>query len=328
MDRSNEKPDPALYLPFKYYFDGGDVIARDDETVATKMRGVRFYIPETDTYSGSVLYAGGTYRLEIPIYNASFVAPDDSVAIALSFRDDGDSEKTSIDNKSVTIGGWEAGKESNKTIVTFDWTVPKDMEGTKELVVEIDPDNEIDEIHEGWDPEVPGGNNFGYFPFSVVKPQSLPFTSLKSPDLAITINGMGMGDFIAYAGAQPKPFDAECVITNKGGNALISFLELKLIASNNEVVKSFTRRIGIIKSGEKRSFKFSVNPEKWKDAKELETVCYTDSEIIRLKASKSGSGTPEPGGGSGGSSGGCDAGFSALGLGVILPALTLRRRAR
>lgn len=332
----NEEPDPALYLPFKYYFDGDEVIARDDEMVATKMRGVRFYIPGTDSYSGSTLYAGGKYRIDIPIYNASFVAPDGSVKVALSFRDKGGSEKTPIGTQSVTISGWEAGRESNKAIVSFDWTVPNDLKGAKELVVEIDPDDDIDEIHEGWDPEAPGGNNFGYFPFSVMTAEANR-GGLKEPrdsnSLKVTIGGMSLEDFLAYAARQSKPFDAQFEITYTGADsavsslaanaaapAYISLVELNLMGSNDEVLESFSRQVGVIEKGETFTFKFLVKPEVWRLGRALEAVFYTNNGVIRQRTAK--------GSGSSGSSGGCDAGSSVLGLGILLPALLIRRKAR
>ncbi|MBQ3395131.1 MAG: hypothetical protein IJG55_02225, partial [Synergistaceae bacterium] len=318
----NEKPDPALYLPYRYYFNGNDVYAREDEEVATKMRGVRFYIPDAFKYTGALLYTSGKYTIEIPIYNASFAAPDSPVEVALSFRTKDSDDKTLIGKQSVTIGGWEAGRESNKAVVSFDWTVPEDItEGTKELVAEIDPDNKLDEVHEGWNPEVPGGNNFGYFPFSVVSPVSLPFTDdLDSIEIAITINGMSMGDFIAYAAEQSDVFGAECVITNKAGRKLLAILELNMLGSENEKVESLTHNIGVMNGGGNYSYKFLANPTKWKECDELEAVFHTDIGVIRQTAAKSSSGGDSerlPGS----SGGGCDTGLSVLGLGIILAAL-------
>ena len=89
------------------------VTARTDELIETKIRGIRFYIPATSSYTGSVLYANGKYRIDVPIYNASFIAPSVPVEVALSYRDKGQTSKTLIARKSVTIGGWEAGKDSN-----------------------------------------------------------------------------------------------------------------------------------------------------------------------------------------------------------------------
>ena len=113
-----QKSDPSLYLPNKYLvqsklMQGVIVTARTDELIATKIRGIRFYIPATSSYTGSVLYANSKYRIDVPIYNASFIAPNVPVEVALSYRDKGQTSKTLIARKSVTIGGWEAGKDSN-----------------------------------------------------------------------------------------------------------------------------------------------------------------------------------------------------------------------
>ncbi|MBQ7193938.1 MAG: hypothetical protein IJR98_06180, partial [Synergistaceae bacterium] len=319
----NEKPDPALYLPYRYYFDNNTLIARTDERIATKMRGVRFYVPEAFKYSGTVLYAGETYRIEIPIYNASFVAPDAPVEVALSFRTKDSDDKTLIGRQTVTIGGWESGRESHKAVVSFDWTVPSDIEGSKEIVAEIDPDNTLDEIHNGWDPDVPGGNNFGYFSFSVVQPKSLPFNrSIASVDVALTIDGMSMSDFIEYAAEQPGVFDAECTVTNNGKRNILAVLGLNMLGSNGENVESFTFNFGMIRSGGNHSCTFLVNPEDWQSCQGLEAVFHTDSGVIRM-STKGGSGGE---GVTSSSSSGCNSGIALLGLGIVGIVLFMKRK--
>ena len=329
----NQKPDPALYLPYRYYFNDNEVVARTDELIATKLRGLRFYIPDLYKYTDSTLYADGKYSIEVPIYNASFVAPNGSFEVALSYRDKGSTETTLIEKKSLTIGGWEAGRESNKAVISFDWTVPNDItEGAKELVVEIDPDNNLDEIHEGWDPDIPGGNNTGYFPFSIVKSNSLPFNrSIEDVELELTINGMSMSDFITYAAGQSEPFDADCVISNKGSHNILASLELNLIASDDKKVESFTHNIGIMKNGETHSYKFLALPAKWRNCKELQAIFYTDSGIISQSAEPSDSPAPSPDPDIPaniltGSSGGCDMGLSVLSLVLLLPVLLIKRK--
>ena len=74
----------------------------------------------------------------------------------------------------------------------FDFTAPAQTSpGQKELVVEIDPDNKIDEIHKNWSAKVPGGNNNGYFEFSVVSVTGLNSggEEAASGDFEITIDG-------------------------------------------------------------------------------------------------------------------------------------------
>ncbi|MBQ6773435.1 MAG: hypothetical protein IJP48_05145, partial [Synergistaceae bacterium] len=84
------------YLPNRYLVQGDKVTARTDEYIATRIRGIRFYVPDTGSYTGPVLYANVKYRIDVPIYNASFVAPSVPVEVALSYRDKGKTEKTLI----------------------------------------------------------------------------------------------------------------------------------------------------------------------------------------------------------------------------------------
>ncbi len=103
-------------------------------------------------------------------------------------------------------------------------------------------------------------------------------------------------------------------------------------------MQSLTHNIGLMNSGERHSYKFLVKPEDWDDCKDIEAVFYTDSGIIRESVSKSSedesedepedwSDEDEPEG-VGSSSGGCDAGLSALGLEVILSAFLTRCKVR
>ena len=284
-----QKADPALYLPNRYLVQGDKVTARTDEYIATRIRGIRFYVPDTGSYTSPVLYANGKYRIDVPIYNASFVAPSVPVEVALSYRDKGKTEKTLIAKKSVTIGGWEAGKDSNKAMLQFDFTAPeKTNPGQKELIVEIDPDNKIDEIHENWSAKVPGGNNNGYFDFSVVSVTGLNAGSngnLKSSDFEITIDGRSMAEFITYATGKSEAFDAQCVITNKHGeNHLISTLELGMIDSDDDEIETISHNVGILNTGESYSFSFIAYPQDWKDCDELQAIIHTEAGIVTLSS--------------------------------------------
>ena len=284
-----QKADPALYLPNRYLVQGDKVTARTDEYIATRIRGIRFYVPDTGSYTGPVLYANGKYRIDVPIYNASFVAPSVPVEVALSYRDKGKTEKTLIAKKSVTIGGWEAGKDSNKAMLQFDFTAPeKTNPGQKELIVEIDPDNKIDEIHENWSAKVPGGNNNGYFDFSVVSVTGLNAggdENLKNSDFEITIDGKSIAEFITYAAGKSEAFDAKCVITNKHGeNHLIYTLELGMIDSDDDEIETISHNVGILNTGESYSFSFIAYPQDWKDCDELQTTIHYEAGTVIISS--------------------------------------------
>ena len=136
---------------------------------------------------------------------------------------------------------------------------------------------------------------------------------------------MSMGDFITYAAGQPAPFDAECVIINNGGSDLLATLELNMLGSNDVIVESVTNNIGVIEGSGNNSFKFLSNPEEWKSCYELEAVIYTDSEVIRLKASRNGTVEPENIMGVGGVSGGCNASLGMLGI-LLFAAFAVRKK--
>lgn len=343
-----QKADPALYLPNRYLVQGDKVTARTDEYIATRIRGIRFYVPATGSYTSPVLYANGKYRIDVPIYNASFVAPSVPVEVALSYRDKGKTEKTLIAKKSVTIGGWEAGKDSNKAMLQFDFTVPEKINpGQKELIVEIDPDNKINEIHENWSAKVPGGNNNGYFEFSVVSATGLNAGGdeeegeATASDFEITIGGKSMADFITYAAGQSEAFDAECVITNKHGeNHLISLLELGMIDSDDDEIETISHNVGVLNSGESYSFNFIAYPEDWKDCDELQATICTETGIVVLSTVPSPKDDADPETETesddisisddigivslGSSGGGCEIGLGAFALSILL----LKRKAR
>ena len=333
-----QKSDPALYMPHRYLIGSTDVKARTDEFTATRIRGIRFFDVNADTYAGNVLDAERKYRIDVPIYNASFVAPTSDVEVSLGYRDKGKTNVTSIGKTSVKIGGWQAGTTSNKATAQIEWTVPKELNGQEELVVFIDPDNKIDEIHENWSKEVPGGNNSGYFAFSVVGVTGLNAgggDDAKVSDFEISVDGMSMSDFIGYAAKKTEMFDAEVKITNRYvENQLILSITLSMIDSDDNEIDTISRNVGVLNTGETYSFTFAADPEDWKDCKELNAVLYTDDGTVTISALRSTTddGEDESPNESpkapGGSSGGCDSGFTLSGLILALSILIHKRKAR
>ena len=194
-----KKPDPALVLPkrFGIFKDAKGLQkwgAVEYWPTALKLRGISFYDVTTESstifsdelngsrsnLSRNALVAGHTYKIQIPVYNASFVDAgnvdvemrlykmkgnvDDNVLPSISSLD-------VIDRKTVTLEGWVDGSDVNKAMVSFDWTIDSTYtESNYRLFFVIDPDNKIDEIHEVWDISKedeqytgdPGGNNMGY----------------------------------------------------------------------------------------------------------------------------------------------------------------------
>ena len=191
----NMSPDPALLLPGKYTTHKSEFISQTSNVLAMKMRGVRFYSVNYGGYSNRVLIPGLTYKIEIPLYNASFVTPPNGVNVRLSYSNTLDpqnkidpqnpnSTRHIIGTQTVWLKGWTnyanniADGSSNRGVAVFEWKVPDNTttkDGNYYFYAEIDPDNAIKEVHEsrmsadGKTVRDVGGNNEGYFPFVILR---------------------------------------------------------------------------------------------------------------------------------------------------------------
>ncbi|MBQ7214522.1 MAG: hypothetical protein IJS39_00890 [Synergistaceae bacterium] len=179
--------DPSLVLHHKFTRSGSNLVADTNNFSAMQMRGLRFYVPDTDQYSDTHLVAGLTYEIRVPIYNASFVRAN-NVKVKLSYIKNTDFKglrfnetlaqlKTTMNSLKeigtetvATLGGWP----DNKKWVTFKWTVPQDAANAEYvLFAQIDPAGGITEGHESrlnystGDIVDYGGNNEGYFVFNI-----------------------------------------------------------------------------------------------------------------------------------------------------------------
>ncbi len=175
-------PDPALVLPSKYKHVGATIRTNDNYASAMQMRGARFYVPALDLYSNNNLLAGLTYKIRIPVYNASFKdANNFDVRLYYAPANDfdvvhPDRSKTLqvIQNVNMSLGAWDnSNSDNNKGWAEFTWTVPTNLEtGIYRFYVRIDPDYKMLEVHDsrlnpdGSSRDV-GGNNEGYFSFVI-----------------------------------------------------------------------------------------------------------------------------------------------------------------
>ena len=169
------KPDPSFVLPYKFvlsdYLPSLPRFAVNTQRMAAmEMRGVRFYAMDYNMYTSGRLLGGAQYRVEIPVYNASFL-PVNNLKVRLYWVKD--RSESSLDGKvligesqAINMTGW-ADDGNNKAWARIEFT-PELPDGNYQLYAVIDPDNTIDEVHETRDLAVdPGGNNEGYFDFSV-----------------------------------------------------------------------------------------------------------------------------------------------------------------
>lgn len=193
----NNKPDPSLVLPARYervnkISDSGVALtiwtANEYCDSAIQIRGISFYDNDNEKITTSVLTKGTNYRITIPVYNASFKSAGNVQAVML-LRSDNEKhdfsnlpdlkKMTTLDQKTTNLDGWTKDSEANKAVISFEWTVPSDIEaGNYDLYFMLDPDNSIDELHESWNyKEDPGGNNVGRYPIAILDSQTVASAS-------------------------------------------------------------------------------------------------------------------------------------------------------
>ena len=138
------------------------------------------------------LAKGQKYTVQIPVYNASFKAPNEPVKAEMRLRrivdndENNDTDYGLLDTQTSTIGGWTQGTEDNKAMISFECEIPEDItEGNYDLYFVIDPENSIDELHEEWNPETdPSGNNIGRFPIAILDEGPAAYTTAYNASVA------------------------------------------------------------------------------------------------------------------------------------------------
>ena len=179
------KPDPSLVLPYKFvlsdYSSALPTFAVNTQRMAAmEMRGVRFYAMDYNKYTSGRLLGGARYRIEIPVYNASFV-PVSNLKVRLYYVKDRSeaalNSKVLIgESQAINMTGW-MDDSNNKAWARIEFT-PELEDGNYQLYAVLDPDNAMDEVHETRDlARDPGGNNEGYFDFSVENADTAVYAS-------------------------------------------------------------------------------------------------------------------------------------------------------
>ena len=170
-----DRPDPALVLPERFTYDrkAGLWSSEPDKWSATQLRGIRFWDELAKTWTTSCLAQDGQYRIQVPLYNASFKDAGD-VTVEMSIRRHHSEDVVKVlGRKTAHLGGWP----NNKAKVSFDLSGADLLgldphEAYHDLCFVLDPDGEIEELHEEWGKEAdggdPGGNNVGRYPIGVI----------------------------------------------------------------------------------------------------------------------------------------------------------------
>ena len=231
----SKKPDPSLTLPYKFTMSDSSgrvpaFRANPSRRQALEMRGVRFYAVDYNRYTPGELLANETYRIEIPLYNASFLDAR-NVRVDLYFVKNREtaslSAKQFIGTTYVNMTGWEG--NNNKAWAHFEWK-PKANDGNYEIYAVVDPENAMDEVHETRTSADPGGNNEGYFSVSIMNADTAAYASsvrtsglraaISSKDIiypTITFNGKETWRefFNEYIASTDGPVQMTVTLTNE-----------------------------------------------------------------------------------------------------------------
>ncbi len=357
-------PDIALVLPAKFgrltsVVDNVTRVvwsANKDRRSAIQLRGIRF-LDESGEVTTSTLVRGKKYTIALPVYNASFKGPDGKVAFAVDLRKVRDTEAgdeiilSTFASGDFSIDGWTAGKETNKAMVSFDWTVPEDLTPDNyDLYFVIDPKDEIKELHEKWDSEKdPGGNNVGRYPIAILeKEPEVSYTAsakvsvaasegdfnilfkpiredderewLTFPEFREELARAESHDITASDGstAQTKDFRAFAKVVYSGSDVLTNlFMETTRTDADGSVHRVAFRSLPALFPNTEREVSFMVSPEKL--TKGTFSASLT-GDGVNLHWGRTSNNT-----GGGSSGGGCDSGLGLAGL-LALAALAGRRK--
>lgn len=200
------KPDPSFVLPYKFVLsDYSSALpgfaVNNQRMAAMEMRGIRFYAMDYNMYTSGRLLGGANYRIEIPVYNASFM-PVNNLKVRLYYVKDRSeaalANKTLIgDSQAINMPGW-ANDADNRAWARIEFT-PEMADGNYQLYAVIDPDNAIDEVHETRDlAKDPGGNNEGYFDFSVENADTAEYASASMRSAGVRASEEGDGLYFRF----------------------------------------------------------------------------------------------------------------------------------
>ena len=350
-------PDIALVLParFSRYTSNIDNvktdkwIANDYRPSAIQLRGIHFAdrngnpAPKGKDQDGNpvtALVRGKTYNISIPVYNASFKAPEGSVTAEMQLRvmdtesaagDEIILNSTDITPQTFTIGGWTKGTEDNKAVVSFDLTVPKDIDVNRNYVLYfiLDPENVIDELHEDWDIEKdPAGNNVGCYPIGILEEDPPAYytasskvsTAASESDFEMVFQHPGRRDgewisleqFRTELAEETDDFRGYAKVSYKGSETLANmYLDVIRLDSDGRENRIASRIIPALHPDMERESSFLVSPEKVKKGTFCVSLTGGGVNLHWGRPSNSGSGGS-------GSSGGCDTGLSGAAVLVLL----------
>ena len=271
-------PDPSFVLPNKFVLKNATPLipefgANTAREIAMEMRGVRIYAADFNMFTTNRLLQNAKYRIDIPLYNASF-KPANNVKVALYWVQDRTeaalASKIFIASTTVNMAGW-ADSENNKTWARFTFTpsnIPANKAGEHyQFYAVIDPDDNIQEVHEKRDlTKDSGGNNEGYFEFSVEGAESATTTraAIDAVRLAASNNDFELPD-ITYSGYEKWSDFYDAKIANTDGPVY-----LDVVITNNS---SYTLPDTELKAA-------YIDPEIWQNEQRIPSTVFGRSFTI------------------------------------------------
>ena len=357
-------PDPSFLLPEKFDYsarskgelDRAAFAVNENDFTAMKMRGTRFIISDYDIETDNILLKGVKYTISVPVYNASFVDADNfTVRLSYASTDIYSEEKTVIGEYTFTkLPGW--GNGNSRQTATFTWTPESMDEGIYCLFAEIDPDNNLKEIHENRRNESgdlidAGGNNMGYWWIGIAAADSPVFkrdemanSEFHAADLDgfafpyvhwVKADGLSLEDFIKQKVDGASELIPAAVELKYGGEYLLTNAELvgyklKPEAKGKDISEITEDDIGLVFADLELAFfpnddhklHFRIDPEYLNDG--IYFVLRVDGEDFPLTDIIYGSAVKGVGSSS---SGGCYSGFGLIALlGVLGIATAVKKR--
>lgn len=365
------KPDIALVLPARFdrttstQYNNTLIkwTANGDRISATQIRGIHF-IDEDGNYTTASLVKGKKYTVQIPVYNASFKAPDEPVEIEMRLRriisndETLDTDYGRLDIQTFSIGGWVQDTENNKATVSFNCEIPTTItQGNYDLYFVIDPEDSIDELHEDWNSKTdPAGNNVGRYPIAVLNNEppaystaygaSVNAASVSENDFRIlfepvrnddTRTELTFDEFRKEAVSQPEEFRAFARVVYSGNEILTNqYMNVTRINSEGTLERIAFRTIPAIFPNSERNVSFMVSPELLRNST-FNVDIVGDGTNLHWQSEPGSDPDPEPDPeptptptptphNPGSSSGGCDSGISSLIVLAVSAVFALRRK--
>ena len=217
----SDNPDPAFILPWLYYPEKGNTLQEEAKRHLTK----------EITFTPAQPQPGDTVKIRARIHNYSLIDTDNPVSVRF-YEGDPDAGGTAI----VSIYG-ETEVTTSFSIASRDvafvdmyWEVPAEISEDTRIYAEIDPDNNITEIHEN--------NNKGFVTLSLWGATPIADEVQSQMPVQLTLYQNYPNPFNPFTTIKffiPKPEKVKVEVYNIVGQKIKTVLDKSIPAGNHEV---------------------------------------------------------------------------------------------